>query len=137
MIRPLGFRFDFSNFPLTRELVENVRLNRPGTRRTPFDAENPGQYNPVDQYRNDAYGLLGWNESGGLAGTLVLIRESRYIGRANFDWQANPYSRLKVGVEVTRYASIATNPISPVRAMPTSSVPERWDVFRGAPARPR
>src|SRR4029077_7568744 len=45
IVRPFGFRFDFHNFPLTRELVDNVSQNRAGTRRTPFDAENPGQYN--------------------------------------------------------------------------------------------
>ena len=68
MIKPLGFLFDFDNFPLNRGLVENVRQNRPGTRRTPLDAESPGQYNTVDQYRNDAYGLLGWSERGDRSG---------------------------------------------------------------------
>jgi hypothetical protein len=129
IIRPLGFRFDFQNFPLTRELVENVRLNRAGTRRTPFDAENPGQYNPVDQYRNDAYGLLGWFESGGPVGTLGLYRESRYIGRGNLEWQASSYSRLRVGVEATRYSigryeSDLTHPGDAYL-----EDPERWNMF--------
>ena len=122
MIRPLGFLFDFDNFPLTRELVENVRLNRPGTRRTPFNAEDPGQYNPVDQYRNDAYGLARLERERWTGRDAGLYRETRYIGRANLDWQANPYSRVRAGWggdPVLR--SDATNPISPVRAMPTSS----------------
>ncbi len=129
MIKPLGFLFDFNSFPLTRELVESVRLNRPGTRRTPLDAENPGQYNPVDQYRNDAYGLLGWSESGGSAGTLVLYRESRYIGRANLDWQANRYSRLKAGLEVTRYEIGRYESDLAHRGDAYLERPERWDVF--------
>ena len=104
MIRPFGFLFDFENFPLNEQLVENVRLNRPGTRRTPFDAENLGQYNLIDQYRNNAYGLRGWIEEGGPAGVLVLHRETRSIGRATAEWQANRYSRLKLGAEVTGYA---------------------------------
>ena len=101
MIRPFDFLFDFENFPLTDQLVENVRLNRPGTRRTPFDVENSGQYNLVDQYRNNAYGLRGWIEEGGPAGVLVLHRETRSLGRATAEWQGNRYSRLKLGTEVT------------------------------------
>jgi hypothetical protein len=104
MIKPLGFLFDFDNFPLNRELVENVRINRAGTRRTPLDAENPSQYKTVDQYRNNAYGFYGSNESGGPTGVLVLYRENRSIGRVNLDWQANRYSRLKFGAEATRYS---------------------------------
>jgi Carboxypeptidase regulatory-like domain/TonB-dependent Receptor Plug Domain len=129
MIRPLDFLFDFDNFSLNRELVENVRQNLPGTRRTPLDADNPGQYSTVDQYRNDAYGLLGWNESGGLVGSLILYRESRYVGRANLDWQANRYSRVRAGVELTRYA-IDRYESDLVRATDAYlEHPQRWNVF--------
>ena len=129
MIRPLGFRFDFDNFPVNRELVENLRLNRPGTRRTPFDPQNSGQYQTIDQYRNNAYGLTGWNESGGPTGVLVLHRETRSIGRANVDWQANRYSRLKLGAEVTRYA---IDHYESDLARPGDAYierPMRWDAF--------
>ncbi|MEO7475189.1 MAG: TonB-dependent receptor [Gemmatimonadales bacterium] len=129
MIRPLGFLFDFDNFPLNRELVENVRLNRPGTRRTPFDPESRGQYTPVDQYRNDAYGLLGWFEGGAPTGLLVLYRESRYIGKVNLDWQANRYSRLKVGAEATRYS---IGRYESELAQPGDAYlqrPERWNAY--------
>ena len=129
MIRPLGFLFDFDNFPLNRELVENLRLNRPGTRRTPFDPENSGQYQTIDQYRNNAYGLRGWNEEGGPTGLLVLHRETRSIGRANLDWQANRYNRLKLGAEVTRYA---IDYYESDLAKPGDAYierPVRWDAF--------
>jgi hypothetical protein len=129
MIRPLRFLFDFDNFPLNRDLVENIRLNRPGSRRTPFDPENSGQYQPIDQYRNNAYGLQGWNESGGPTGVLVLHRETRSLGRANLDWQANRYSRLKLGVEVTRYA---IDHYEADLARPGDAYmerPIRWDAF--------
>ena len=129
MLRPLGFLFDFDNFPLNRELVENVRVNSAGTRRTPFDADDPGQYNPLDQYRNDAYGLLGWNESGGPTGMLALYREHRYIGRANVEWQANRYSRLRMGVETTRYS---IDRYESDLAHPGDAYlehPERWNVY--------
>ncbi|MBA2304816.1 MAG: TonB-dependent receptor [Acidobacteria bacterium] len=104
LIRPLGFLFDFDNFPLDSELVENVRLNRPGTKRTPYDLENPGQFNLVDRYRNNAYGLSGWSESGGPVGQLRLFRENRYLAKTNLDWQADRFNRLKVGAEWVVYS---------------------------------
>ena len=87
MIRPLHFLFDFNNFPLNQDLVEDFRYDRPGTRRTPYDLDEPDQYRYVDRYRNNAYGLLGWAESGGPDGDFKLYRESRYLGRALLDAQ--------------------------------------------------
>jgi hypothetical protein len=104
LLRPLGFLFDFDNFPLDQALVENVRLNRPGTRRSPFDIERSTDFDLIDQYRNDAYGLRGWSEGGGPAGRLRLYRENRYIAKTNLDWQIDRYDRLRVGAEVTRYS---------------------------------
>jgi hypothetical protein len=104
LIRPLEFLFDFDNFPLDRELVENVRLNRPDTRRTPYDLEDPGQFNLVDRYRNNAYGLPGWSESGGPVGQLRLFRENRYIAKTNLDWQVDRFDRLKLGTEWVLYS---------------------------------
>ncbi len=104
LIRPLGFLFDFDNFPLDAELVENVRLNRPETRRTPYDIEDPGQFNLVDRYRNSAYGLHGWSESGGPVGKLRLFRENRYIAKTNLDWQVDRFDRLKLGAEWVLYS---------------------------------
>jgi carboxypeptidase family protein/TonB-dependent receptor-like protein len=104
MIAPLGFLFDFDNFPLNDELVQNLREDRPGSRRSPFDLENAGQYSLVDQFSNDAYGLPGWSESGGPADVLRLLRENRYLAKANLDWQVDRYNRLRTGGELTRYA---------------------------------
>ena len=53
----MHFLFDFDNFPITDELINNVRLNQ--GRITPFDANNGGIYNIVDVLRNNAYGLYG------------------------------------------------------------------------------
>ena len=104
LIRPLGFLFDFGSFPLDQALVENIRLNRPGSRRTPFNIEDPVQLNLVDQFRNNAYGLPGWSEAGGPAGRMRLYRENRYIAKANMDWQVDRYDRLRLGGEVTRFS---------------------------------
>jgi hypothetical protein len=112
MIGPLDFLFDFDNFPLNDELVRNYRANIPNSRRSPFDLENPTQYFLIDQYRNNAYGVYNiddvanveFSESGGpTSNPLRLYRESRYIGKANLDWQLDRYNRVKLGGEFTQY----------------------------------
>ncbi len=104
MIKPLKFLFDFDNFPLDQELVDNFRFNRAQTRRTPYDVESPDQYRLKDQYRNNAYGLTGWSESGGPDADFRLYREDRYLVRAILDGQVDRYNRVKVGGEFIRYS---------------------------------
>jgi Carboxypeptidase regulatory-like domain/TonB-dependent Receptor Plug Domain len=117
MISPLNFLFNFDNFPLNDDLLNNYRENIAGSRRAPYNLENLSQYALTDKWRNNAYGLYNLDEfasvlfpeSGGPAGsqrfaqTLVLYRESRYIGKANLDWQFDRYNRLKLGGEFTQY----------------------------------
>ncbi len=120
----MNFLFDFDNFPINDELVNNFRTNL--GRMTPFDATNGGQYNLIDNVRNNAYGVYGgyqnfantqdlaitylFGEGGGPAvdgGTferLDLYNENRYIGKATLDWQADRYNRVKLGGEFTRYS---------------------------------
>jgi hypothetical protein len=129
MISPLGFLFDFDNFPLNHELVENIRLNRPGSRRTPYNLEDPGEFNLIDQYRNDAYGLPGWNEGGGPAGRLRLFRENRYIAKTNLDWQVDRYDRLKLGAEASRYSIGRYESELSVLGDAYLERPERWNAF--------
>ena len=122
IIKPMHFLFDQNNFPITDELINNVRLNQ--GRITPFDANNGGAYNIVDDVRNDAYGLYGqyqnfantlnldtwiFGESGGpgnapgTSSRLSMYKEQRYIGKGTLDWQADRYNRLKIGGEFTKY----------------------------------
>jgi len=117
LIGPLDFLFNFDNFPIDDQLLQNFRTNTLGSRRSPYDLENPAQYAIVDEWRNNAYGLYNrdeiasvlFPESGGPAGSeryanrLVLYRENRLIGKANLDWQLDRYNRLKLGGEFTRY----------------------------------
>jgi len=117
LIGPLDFLFNFDNFPIDDQLLQNFRTNTLGSRRSPYDLENPAQYAIVDQWRNNAYALYNrdefasvlFPESGGPAGSeryanrLVLYRENRLIGKANLDWQLDRYNRLKLGGEFTRY----------------------------------
>src|SRR6478736_261053 len=103
MISPMEFRFNFDNFPLDDQLLDNYRKNTPGSRRSPYNLENTSQYAVVDQYRNNPYGLLGWSESGGPTGTLAMYKEDRLVGRVGLDWQADRYNRLKIGGDFTKY----------------------------------
>ncbi len=106
---------DFDNFPINQELVDNFRQNKPGTRRAPGDLANPAQYASNDVYRNNPYALYNRGSDGGdlqfyesglgspQSSRVVLYRESRWIGKANLDWQADRYNRVKFGGEFTRY----------------------------------
>jgi len=122
ILKPMHFLFDFDNFPIDDELINNIRINQ--GRVTPFDANNAGQYNVLDLLRNDPYGVYGlyqqfvntqaldsWTfgegggpaNSGGGTSAINLYQEKRYIGKATLDWQADRYNRIKFGGEFTRY----------------------------------
>jgi|GEM_PF-361257 len=117
LLSPIDFLFNFDNFPINDELLQNFRTNTLGTRRSPYDLEAPAQYAIVDEWRNNAYGLYNrdevapviFPEGGGPAGSeryanrLVLYKENRLIGKANLDWQFDRYNRLKLGGEFTKY----------------------------------
>jgi hypothetical protein len=101
LIGPMDFLFNFDNFPIDDQLLQNFRTNTLGSRRSPYDLENPAQYAIVDEWRNNAYGLYNrdeiasvlFPESGGPAGSeryanrLVVYRENRLMGTANLDGQ--------------------------------------------------
>ncbi|HEX2251328.1 MAG TPA: TonB-dependent receptor [Gemmatimonadales bacterium] len=101
-IKPIPLQWDFETFPLTDQLIENYR-NNTGTR-TPYNLDIRDSYEETDAIRNNAYGLSGYfSESGGNVGYLSMSRENRWIGKANLDWQADRYNRIKLGGEFTRY----------------------------------
>ena len=119
ILKPMRFLFDFETFPVDEHLVQNIRLHE--GRMTPIDGRNTS-FDPVDNLRNDAYGLYG--RFAGFAGTLGgdtwlfreggsfvynplnLYSEQRYIAKAALDWQADRVSRVKLGGEMTRYAMV-------------------------------
>jgi hypothetical protein len=115
MIAPIDFLFDYSNFPLNEELIDNYRRNLSGSRRAPLDLDDRVQYATSDVYRNNAYGLYNRGTSGAdmqffdlgignpLGTRLVMYKENRWVGKANLDWQVDRYNRVKVGGELTRY----------------------------------
>lgn len=118
----MDFQYDFDNFPVTQELIDNVRRNQ--GRITPIDVNNGSQYFMTDRVRNNAFGLYGTYQN--FANTLDLLtwgmgeegrytndvatptrvslyKEDRFIGKATLDWQADRYNRLKFGGELTQY----------------------------------
>jgi Carboxypeptidase regulatory-like domain/TonB-dependent Receptor Plug Domain len=103
MLAPLDFVYDFDSFPLNDELLDNYRRNTPNSRRSPYNLESLDQYALDDEFRNNAYGVLGFSESGGPVGRLFMNQEDRYIGKANLDWQFDRYNRIKIGGEYTKY----------------------------------
>ena len=123
IIKGLDFEYDFENFPITDQLIENIRRNT--GRITPIDENNGSAYEAVDELRNNAYGLYGQyqNFANSLDGNtwafvergrftnddntptrVSLYKEDRYIGKATLDWQADRYNRIKLGGEFTRYS---------------------------------
>lgn len=100
LVSPLDVRFDFDNFAVNDELVRNFRTNT--GRRSPYDLNNTSQYQLVDQYRNNAYGLTGFTESGGPVGLLTLSKENRLVGKGVLAATRGAFG-LRVGGEFTRY----------------------------------
>ena len=141
ILRPMRFLFDFDNFPIDEHLIRNLRVH--DGRFHPVKL-NDHSRDGVDILRNDAYGLYGefqnfgfsmggdtWNlrESGGPLGSVNLYAERRYVGKATLDWQADRYSRLKLGSEVTRYTiAYYGSPLSFVGDAYLAR-PIRWNAF--------
>ncbi|HEU4681466.1 MAG TPA: TonB-dependent receptor [Gemmatimonadales bacterium] len=119
MVGGLDFLWDHESFPINDELINNFRTEAPGSRRRPVPPEQGSLFDPTFQYRTNAYGATPANrttsrpdanfpgeESGGPGGNGVtsgLYEESRYVGKANLDWQADRYNRLRLGGEFIRY----------------------------------
>ena len=111
----MDFLIDFDNFPINEELVNNFRNNIAGSRRAPTDLANPAQYASTDVYRNNPYALYNRGSDGGdlqfyesglgspQGSRVIMYKENRWVGKANLDWQADRYNRLKLGGEFTHY----------------------------------
>ncbi len=101
MVGGLDFRWHFSNFALNDQLITNIRENIPNSRRSPYDLENRDQYSYIDQYRNDAYGLTGFVESGGPQGRLTMLRENRTLVGGSAALGLSDALTLRAGGEYT------------------------------------
>ena len=132
MFKPLDFLFDFDNFPIS-DIAGNFRTN--SGRLGPFDYGNPTQYQAVNEYRNNPYGLaetfVGFADRGGPAGRISLYKEDRAIGKANLDWQLDRYNRVKIGGEYTKYFMNAYSSGLTSQAFSDAyhEKPTRWNAF--------
>jgi len=128
MIKPLDFLFDFKSFPISG-LDGNFRTNT--GRRSPYDLDNTTQYSLIDEYRNNAYGVTGFNEGGGPTGRISLYKEDRAIGRGNLDWQLDRYNRVKLGGEYTKYYvnAFSSGLTSQAFSDAYHNKPTRWNAF--------
>ncbi len=108
LVKPLDFQWNFKNFPITRQLINDFR-------------DGTGPASPLDPHSNlfevtpyflNPYGVASDNfnfyrvsvgsDIGNLA-YLRLSRERRYVGKANLDWQVDRYNRVRFGGEYTAY----------------------------------
>ncbi|MEO7987600.1 MAG: TonB-dependent receptor [Gemmatimonadales bacterium] len=119
MIGGLDFLWDLNSFPINEELIQNYRTQEPGSRIRPYPLDALSNYTPTFQFRTNAYGSIpkirstlspdaGFpgEEFGGPGGNGVqstLYKENRLLGKANLDWQADRYNRLRIGGEFTHY----------------------------------
>jgi outer membrane receptor for ferrienterochelin and colicin len=128
MLKRFDFLYDFSNFPISN-IINNFRTNT--GRRSPYDLDNTSQYSLIDEYRNNAYGVTGYNEGGGPTGRLSLYKEDRAIGRGNVDWQLDRYNRVKFGGEYTKYYINAFSSTLTSQAFSDAyqERPTRWNAF--------
>ncbi len=103
------YQYGFNDFPVTDQLVKDYRLQTPDAPITIYDRFNTTQYNPQNGYTGSPGnpGVAGGGVCtgcgfGGSPGTLNTAQETRWIGKANIDWQVDRYNRLKFGGEYTR-----------------------------------
>jgi carboxypeptidase family protein/TonB-dependent receptor-like protein len=128
-LKTYDYLFDFDNFKLNEQLINNFRTNT--GRRSPYDLGNTSQYALVDVYRNNAYGTTGFSETGGPTSRLSLYREDRAIGKANLDWQIDRYNRVKLGGEYTKFYmfSYSSGLTSQAFSDAYHERPTRWNGF--------
>lgn len=101
LVSPLVFRFDAGSFPVNDALIRNFRTN--SGRLTPYDLSSTTQYQLVDEFRNNAYGLTGFSDRGGPVGLLQLAEENRLIGKAAASACFGSRHCLRAGIEMTGY----------------------------------
>ncbi len=101
MVGGFAYRFDGESFPVNDQLIRNFRTNT--GRRSPYDLNAPTQYQLIDEYRNNAYGLLGFSDRGGPVGLLRISEEDRTVAKAVGQYALADGYRIRAGADVTRY----------------------------------
>jgi len=143
--KPYQFVYDFDSFPLDSARI--LQYQTLGPARSPFDPKDPRTnqlrtqpnilVNPYGERANDyntginlfTTGFV--NQGGPDQFRLQMMRENRWIGKANLDWQADRYNRVRLGGEFTKYhmENISTQFLSESFADAYIENPLRWDGF--------
>ncbi len=96
------YEYGFNDFPVNDDLVRNYRIQDPNAPITIYDRFNTTQYNGQNGYGGLAGNPGAVGGFGGAPGTLNTATDTRWIGKANIDWQVDRYNRLKFGGEYTK-----------------------------------
>ncbi len=103
------YQYGFNDFPVTDQMIKDYRLQTPDAPITIYDRFNSSQYNGQNGYDgspgnpgNAVGGVCNGCGYGYAPGTLNTAEETRWIGKANIDWQVDRYNRLKFGGEYTK-----------------------------------
>lgn len=104
LLKKLKFEETPETFPVDSTLLKNFLLNRTTRRIGITDVLNPGQYSAQGGFGGAPDGVgMGTGGNGGNDAGLNWQKENRTIARANLDWQADRYNRVKFGGEYTGY----------------------------------
>jgi hypothetical protein len=98
----LEYEYGFDEFPVTDELIRNYRLQTAESKIVIYDRFNITQYQGQSGYAGSIGNPGAVGGFGAAPGTLNTAQESRWIGKANLDWQVDRYNRMKLGVEYTQ-----------------------------------
>jgi hypothetical protein len=110
----IKFNTNLDNFPINDRLITNIRMNacnsdtqRPEGACIPF--LNRSDLNNSSSYRFNPYGATAsaFSSAGINGGAPILSQETRVTGRANIDWQANRYNRVRAGADFTSFDDLA------------------------------
>ena len=82
-------------FPITDEIIRNIRTNNPNGLRVPL--LNREDLRNAQPYRMNPYGMLSSWRTQGIDVGATLYQETRYTGRGFLDFQANRFNRFQIG----------------------------------------
>jgi hypothetical protein len=108
MFSNVKFVMDPSTFPVDDQLIENLRLNSCQNARSDGAGACVPFLNRQDLRTAGPYRANPWGVTEGIFATQgfnadrpLFNQETRVGGRANLDWQANRYNRIKLGGDFT------------------------------------
>jgi hypothetical protein len=108
----IQFTTDLSNFPINDQLIQNLRLGNcrnPNRVCVPYIDRN--DLIASSAYRINPYGVGSSSFASQGFGTngSRIQQETRLLGRAMVDWQANRYNRVQAGFDFTSFTDLAWN----------------------------